>query len=293
MIFKTLIASSLAIFLAQDTPEARAQSELLGFSKSTVWPTVKEIDYESAKSSLVDWNTSTFDYYPKGTKVTYGFLEGVATDKILPVILPLNIGTIPKPWVGRVDDPRVPPFPRSGLYIAVDIDVGMIYLPRRDRKSDGTVPKRHDHGFDLGSGVSNPHGPNTDLMIPLPACVSKIDHRKIRLVTPDGTVHHPDDELWHPLGNQRGINGRGDLFDPTKPKDPVFYARPPVPTCSRLSSVDKKSTISFIMRFNTGKEIPMHFRLEMPDLEVYGKDIPLPPITFAPYDVINKKWIEK
>jgi len=288
-----LAATCLSIFLLQGAPEAMAQPELPNIVEIAAWPTVKEIDYQSATSPLVDWNTSTFDYYPKGTEVTYGFLEGVATDKILPVILPLNIGTIPKPWVGRVDDPRVPPFPRSGLYIAVDVGVGMIHLPRRDRKSDGTAPERHDHGFALGSGVSNPHGPNTDLMAPLPACISKIDHRKIRLVTPDGTVHHPDAELWHALGNQRGINGRGDLFDPTQPKDPVFYARPPVPTCSRLSSVDKKSTISFIMRFDTGKDIPMHFRLEMSDLEVYGKDIPLPPITFAPYDVIKKKWIEK
>lgn len=286
-----LAAAFLAALLVPLAPDLGAQPDLLGLVRREVWPAAELPDYERAKSPLVEWNTSTFNYYPPGQTRTYGFLDSLATERILPVILPLSIGTVPRPWFGRPDDPRMPALPQSGLYIAVDINVGMIYLPRRDRRPDGSAPDLHDHGFVLGSGVTNPRGSDADLMTPIPACFSRIDHRRIRLVTPDGKVYHPDGELWY-LRETHGLNGPGDLYDPTKNAS-VFYARPPVPTCSMRNIIDDRAHIGFLMRFDTGSKVPLNFQLEMAPLEVRGKEIPLPPVTFAPFDVLKNKWIDK
>jgi hypothetical protein len=168
--------------------------------------------------------------------------------------------------------------------------IGIMSLPRRDKNANGLPAGRHDDFNNWAlDPVHNPNGTDTGSIVPLPACVSKIDHRKIRLLT-DNKIYLPDAELWHVFAYQRRLGGPGDLYDPTK-RETKFYGRPPVPTCSRRDETTFSARINFIMRFDTGASIPMRFRLELPPLEVMGKSIPMPMLYFEPYDILNNKWM--
>jgi hypothetical protein len=268
-----------------------AQPDFGNILKPSIWPTGKWIDYSVAQSPLVNWEAVPRKFEPTKT-TTYGFLEGLATERVLPVVLPLNIGTVPNPWFGRDEMIKgVPAFPRSGLYVAFEVGVGMMSLPRRDKKEDGLPAGRHDHfdSFALGPNRRNQINSDSNFIVPLAACVTKIDHREIRLIT-DKKTYVPDEELWHVFAFQHGLYGPGDLYDPTR-NEGRFYGRPPVPTCSRRDVTATSARIEFIMRFDTGSTIPMQFRLELPQLEVMGKSIPMPTPYFEPYDIVNNKWV--
>jgi hypothetical protein len=118
---RNLIKLGLGAGLSYVSQIGFAQLDLFNVLNPYIWPSGKSVDYSVAQSPLVQW-AAVPRSYPPNTTTTYGFLEGLATESVLPVILQLNIGTIPKPWFGRDESAKgVPEFPRSGLYVAFEV----------------------------------------------------------------------------------------------------------------------------------------------------------------------------
>ncbi|PFH09427.1 hypothetical protein BCF11_1823 [Collimonas sp. PA-H2] len=278
----SILQFGLGTALGQFAPRAFSQTDLFNGLNPNIWPGQKRVDYSTAQSPLIEWeeikDEAVSNSQPDKKKVL-GFIDGMATDSVLPVIMPIGLGAQPQPWRGRDETERhVPEFPRSGLHMALDLPVGMLPLPRRAQRSDGSQKRRHEdfHLLELDYGRL------------IPACLLKLDHREIRLIT-DRRAYHPDPELWHVYAFQRGISG----VDIDHPDSRIlrYYARPPVPTCNYGNHSKSVASIEFIMRFDTGPVIPTRFRIELPPMEYSGKLLPMPTVYFEPYNMSTNSWV--
>ncbi|MFC5475457.1 hypothetical protein [Paraherbaspirillum soli] len=282
---RTLLQLGLGAALGQLASRASAQTDLLNGLNPNIWPGQKRVDYNTAQSPLIEWeevkDESVKRSQPEKRRML-GFIEGMATETVLPVLMPIGLGVQPRPWEGRDETEKsVPTFPRSGLYMGFRQAVGMLPLPRRGQRPDGSPIPRHAY-FDLMDLDSHDR-------IAAPACLLKLDHRKIRLIT-DSRTYHPDPELWHVYSYQRGISSV-DVEHPES-RVPKYYLRPPVPACSYSSPVQSIVSIDFIMRFNTGPVIPTRFRMALPPLEYAGKSLPMPTVYFEPYNMRTDDWVK-
>jgi hypothetical protein len=252
---------------------------LSGLFKSPIIPSLRRVDYEAARSPLVVW--SNVNESSQEVKMN-GFVEGVATKDLLPVIRPISVFAVEEPWSGL--DRRLPDFPRSGLYLDFELIISFLGLPRRGRYNDGTPLDRHARSF-LVDG-----GPNTrEFGTFLEACATSLDHREITLVTEEGQFR-PDTSVWHSSSHSKGFIGTTGLYTKDRSSE-VGYLRPPVPTCSR-KNYSFNAVIDFIIRFDTGHSIPERFELRLPPLLVKEKPIPLPVLYFEPYSKRTKEWVE-
>jgi hypothetical protein len=247
--------------------------------KNSIVPTLRRVDYETAKSPLVIWS----DVKKSSREVEVnGFVEGVATKDLLPVIRPISVFVIEEPWSGL--DSRLPDFPRSGLYLDFELIVSFLGLPRRGVDRNGVPLDRYAYSS-LSSGGYN----TQEFGSFLEACAVSLDHREVTLVTEDGNIR-PDISIWHSSSHSQGFIGATGLYTKDRLSE-VGYFRPPVPTCSR-KNYSFNAVIDFIIRFDTGYSIPERFELRLPPLLVKEKSIPLPVLYFEPYNKRTKKWVE-
>jgi hypothetical protein len=245
----------------------------------TISPKLRQADYKSAQSPLVSW-ISVKDPGSEKEEVN-GFIEGLATNKLLPVVRPISVFVIQDP--GRRFSSDMPRFPHSGLYLDFELIVSFLGLPRRGRKGDGTPVDRHSFSSSTES-APNDRSPRVQ-----EACVANFDHRAIELFA-EGQSYKPDAQLWHSSSHSKGFVNYPGLYS----KDPNRedgYLRPPVPTCSRKNhSFD--AIIDFIMRFDIGTSMPNRFHLVLPPVVVHEERIPLPTLFFEPYDTARRIWVE-
>jgi hypothetical protein len=248
----------------------------LGFS---VLPKFRRADYETAQSPLVSWLPVKDPIAEK--EEMNGFIEGIATNKLLPVLRPISIFVIQDP--GRKFSSNMPEFPNSGIYLDFELIVSFLGLPRRGRKPNGTPVDRHAFSNFTESGP-NDLKPNFQ-----EACVASFDHREVKLIVENRTFK-PDLQLWHSSSHSKGFVNYPGLYGANANKEEGYF-RPPVPTCSRKNN-SFHAVIDFIMRFDIGRPMPNRFQLVLPPVVVLEERIPLPTLFFEPYDATRKTWLE-
>ena len=204
---RTFLQSALAIALA--SPEINAQelgqkiNDAAMSINPAIWPKerVERREYDRSRPDIVVWAEQSISAsYPSGRiiKGTYGFLEDVATENMIP-----EIG-------GPLLRYDIPQAKEHGFYFYFGMTIIRLRLLRTSRGK--TTSSRYDY--------ANSQDVIKDL--PYPAGWITFDHRKIKIIE-DNRISMPTGEIWH--GGGERVTGQPPQGNRIKKPNSLNYFR--------------------------------------------------------------------